>query len=95
MKGKPPKQTTHPNIGDRKGSPKKLCDKDFAKRSDELSGAICLKTQLNMTGKPLKLFRKLFGAVRAFFFGFVGPFRLLNIGAKICTNNFRTVCANS
>ena len=25
-------------IGDRKGTTKKLCDKDFAERSDELSG---------------------------------------------------------
>ena len=30
--------------GDRKGTTKKLCDKDFAERSGELSGAICLKT---------------------------------------------------
>ena len=33
-------------IGDRKGATKKLCDKDFAERSGELSGAICLKTLL-------------------------------------------------
>ena len=31
-------------LGDRKGTTKKLCDKDFAERSGELSGAICLKT---------------------------------------------------
>ena len=31
-------------IGDRKGTTKKLCDKDFAERSAELSGAICLET---------------------------------------------------
>ena len=31
-------------FGDRKGATKKLCDKDFAKPSGELSGAICLKT---------------------------------------------------
>ena len=30
-------------IGDRKGTTKKLCDKDFAERLGELSGAICLK----------------------------------------------------
>ena len=28
------------NFGDRKGATKKVCDKDFAKRSGELSGAI-------------------------------------------------------
>ena len=32
-----------PEIGDRKGTTKKLCDEDFAERSGELSGAICLK----------------------------------------------------
>ena len=31
-------------IGDRKGTPKNFCDKDFAELSGELSGAICLKT---------------------------------------------------
>ena len=31
-------------FGDRKGTTKKLCDKDFAERSGELSGAICFKT---------------------------------------------------
>ena len=31
-------------IGDRKGTTKKLRDKDCAERSGELSGAICLKT---------------------------------------------------
>ena len=33
-----------PRFGDRKGTTKKLCDKDFAERPGELSGAICLKT---------------------------------------------------
>ena len=32
------------SFGDRKGTTKKLCDKDSAERSGELSGAICLKT---------------------------------------------------
>ena len=32
------------SFGDRKGTTKKLCDKDFAERSGELSGAIRLKT---------------------------------------------------
>ena len=31
-------------LGHRKGTTKKLCDKDFAERSGELSGAICLRT---------------------------------------------------
>ena len=31
-------------IGDRKGTTKKLCDRDLAERSGELSGAICIKT---------------------------------------------------
>ena len=30
-------------FGDRKGTTKKLCDKDLAERSSEVSGAICLK----------------------------------------------------
>ena len=48
-----------------------LCDKDFAERSGELSGAICLFSKpllyWVMTGTPLELFRKFFGAVRAIF----------------------------
>ena len=50
-----------------------MCDKDFAKRSGELSGAICLKTLVllgNRLGNPLEVFqraRKFFGAVRAIF----------------------------
>ena len=35
---------TGKTMGDRKGTTKKLCDKDLAERSDELSAAICLKT---------------------------------------------------
>ena len=31
-------------FGDRKGTTKQLCGKDFAERSGELSGAICFKT---------------------------------------------------
>ena len=31
-------------MGTEKVPQKKLCDKDFAERSGELSGAICLKT---------------------------------------------------
>ena len=33
-----------PGLGDRKDTTEKLCDKDFAERSGELSGVICLKT---------------------------------------------------
>ena len=40
-------------IGDRKGTTKKLCDKDFAERSGELSGAICLKTLVLLGNDPV------------------------------------------
>ena len=56
-------------IGDRKGTPKNFCDKDFAELSGELSGAICLSKPLFhwvMTSSPPELFRKFFGTVRAF-----------------------------
>ena len=49
---------------DRKGTPKNLCDKDFAELSGELSDAICLKTPV-LLGSALELFRRFFGAVRA------------------------------
>ena len=35
-------------IGDSKGTTKKLRDKDFAERSGELSGTICLKTHVSL-----------------------------------------------
>ena len=59
----------HLMSGTEKGTPKNFCDKDFAELSGELSGAICLKTLVLMevTGNPLKLFRKIFGAVRPIF----------------------------
>ena len=41
------------NFGDRKGTTKKLCDKDFAERSGELSGAICLKTLVLLGKDPV------------------------------------------
>ena len=50
-----------------KGTTKKLCDKDFAERSGELSGAICLKPLVLYwinAGNPLELFRKFFGVFR-------------------------------
>ena len=53
-------------FGDRKGTPKNLCDTGFAELSGELSGAIRLKT-LVLLGSDLELFRKFFGAVRAMF----------------------------
>ena len=56
--------------GDRKGTTKKLCDKDFAERSGELSGAIHLKTLVllgNERYPPPELFTKFFGAVRPIF----------------------------
>ena len=53
-------------IGDRRGTPKNFCDKDFAELSGELSGAICLKALVSL-GSALKLFRKFLGAVRAIF----------------------------
>ena len=52
-------------LGDRKGTTKKLCDKDFAEFSGELFGAICLKTlALLPVGNALDLLRIFFGAVR-------------------------------
>ena len=51
-------------VRDREGTPKNLCDKDFAELSGELSGPNCLKT-LVLLGSALELFRKFFGAVRA------------------------------
>ena len=50
------------------GTPKSLCDKDFAKLSGELSGAICLKTwkatkqYLNQRGTKIGVFRVRFRA---------------------------------
>ena len=52
--------------GTEKGTPNNFYDKDFAELSGELSGAICLKA-LVLLGGALELFRKFFGAVRAFF----------------------------
>ena len=64
-----------PFIGERKSTTKKLCDKDFAKCSGELSGAICLQplvllgigpvTSSNRSENSLVLFVR--------FVGFVGP----------------------
>ena len=64
-------------IGDRKGTTKKLCDKDFAECSGELSGVICLKTLVLLGNDPitpsncsensLVLFMRLFLALWVFF----------------------------
>ena len=40
----PTRQNSEGKVGDIKGTTKKLCDKDFAERSGELSGVISLKT---------------------------------------------------
>ena len=40
-------------FGDRKGTTKKLFDKDFPARSGELSGAICLKTLVLLENDPV------------------------------------------
>ena len=54
-----------------KGATKKLRDKDFAERSGELSGLVRFASKplfkWVMTGNPLELFRKFFGALRAIF----------------------------
>ena len=55
-----------PQIRDRRGTPKNLCDKAFAEPSGEISGAICIKT-LVLLGSALDLFRKFFGAVHMIF----------------------------
>ena len=54
------------SLRDREGTPKNFYDKDFAKLSGKLSGAICLKTFV-LLGSALELFGKFFGAVRAIF----------------------------
>ena len=54
-------------IRDRKGTPKNLCDKEFAEVSGELSGAIRLKTFVywaapsNCSEKSFVLFVRFFG----------------------------------
>ena len=72
------------SFGDRKGTTKKLYDKDFAERSGELCGAICLKPLFYwiMTDNPLELFRKFFGAVRPNFW-LCRSFLALNFQARL------------
>ena len=55
------------SIRARSGTTKKLCDKDFAKGSGELSGAICLKTLvlLGNDRQPPRIVQKIFRVVRA------------------------------
>ena len=72
---RPAKTPFWTKVGDRRGTTKKLGDKDFAERSVELSGAICLKTLVllgddlvtpsNCSENSLALFVR--------FFGFVSP----------------------
>ena len=80
------------NGGQKRYHKETLCDKDFAERSGELSGAICLKTLVLLglvTSNPLELFRKFFGAIRANFTGFVGPFcRVRKISPKFSCIKF-------
>ena len=49
-------------IGDSKGTTKKLCDKDFAERSGEFSGVICLKTLVLLDNDrlPPRIVQKIF-----------------------------------
>ena len=66
------KEVTIFKVGDREGTTKKLCDNDFAERSGELSGAICLETLVllgNAPNAPANFSEKfkLFGAVRAIY----------------------------
>ena len=56
------------SLGDRKGTPKYFCDKEFAELSGELSGAICLKPLFYWV-VPSNLFRKFFGTVPCDFLG--------------------------
>ena len=68
--------SAQPIIGDRKSTKKKLCDKDFAERSGELSGAICLKTLILMGNDPVtdsNCSQEFCGAVRAICW-LCGPF---------------------
>ena len=53
-------------VKDRKGTPKRLCHKDFPQLSGEVSGVICLKSLVSFGG-ALESFRNFFGAVRVMF----------------------------
>ena len=73
---------------DRKGTAKNFSNKDFARLSDELSGAICLK-RIVLLGSALEWFRKFFGAVRAIL-GLWGSFWLLtNVLTALESSNRR------
>ena len=84
-----------PQIRDRKGIPKNLCDKDFAELSGELSGAICLKKLgkskrgLSNGGlRPLSPIRAQSSTIVHFcvLLGpFLGPFFLGNFRRKMTT----------
>ena len=87
-------------IRDRKGTTKKLCEKDFAERSGELSGANWLQTLVllgsdlvaptNCSENSLVLFVR--------FFGFVSPFwhlKKFKTQWKICICNGGSFCPDS
>ena len=83
-------------IEDRKGTTKKLRDKDFVKRLCELSGAVCLKmlVLLVMTGNPSNCSEN-YLVLFVRFLGFMSPFCLLitqitTLGAK---NQRKLFCA--
>ena len=65
-------------FGERKGTTKKLRDKDFAERSGELSRTICLKTPVLLGNAPEALSNcsETFLVLFMRFFGFVSPFGL-------------------
>ena len=65
-----------------------MCDKDFAKPSGELSGAICLKT-LALLGSALELLGDFFGTVRAILWLW-GSFLALGRGVKKKAHEVKT-----
>ena len=76
---------------DRKGTPKTLCNKDFAELSGALSGAICLKNLVANWVVPSNLFRKFSGTVRAIF-GFWASFVALDCWRCKTLLLFDTTC---
>ena len=68
-------------MGTEKYHTKKLCDKDFAGRSGELSGAFCLKTLVLLGNDPVIPSNSSANSLVLFvrFVGFVSPFWLLKV----------------
>ena len=89
------------SIGDRQGTTKKLRDKDFAERSGELSGAICLKTLVLLGNDPVTPWNCSDNSSLVLFvqaFGFVSPSWLLKVEApkqslsiRLC-HGFSEIC---